>query len=519
VRKLEVRYRRRRKDDGAIDKFVLKTSSRDVLTVGTTEPEPLEAALLRERAAGDGYAYYRQQRLIAADRGVEFQTKSEQGLLLDCGALVQVYDPGNALPAGGETHEVVELEEVGDLITARTAFWQSAIYGYVAGTLPTEPATEDSPDYSATPPAAATGFTATFGAAVVQNDGHRVWPVSLAWTNPRGANFRDVTVEFRIDGTTPWELLGETTGSAFLASGKFDDNTAYQFRVVTRNAFKVQGPETITTATTTVPGTPANVSGVTATAAGHRQRKFDWPPVTADTGGGKINLDAYEWQWRTASGGGGTLVQSGETKASQKTITESGLLQSSTSRWFRVRARTKSGQTSASWAEAQAVASNRIEGAYSGGAADLNTSTVATGDVGPNQMTDPYSGSTSSFSIPNGTGAMSNSNDAVAVTANLNGGVVLITVSFQLVGLSGWNGFANLYYNLTRDSTAIQGPSTGDIIHHGVGANGVIQCTVVHVDTGGGSGSKTYRLRLQQDAGASTANAINVRMAVVEFKR
>jgi hypothetical protein len=232
----QVKYRPRRRGDGQAI-YQLAATPRDVLTVGADKPVEALVPMLRDRTAADIFAGYYAKRLFYGDQGCTFEA-GEDALPVMVGDLVTILDPTSGLPAAGETHEVIALEEEGARFTVTTARWDASIFTYTATALPPEPDLETEPDYSHTYPPPVGLVQVTFlGSGSPRR-------AKVSWIPPNSPNYQEAVVSYR-EGTLSDndELIEvQTTADKMLIIDRdFIAATSYVFSVASKNRHGLLG--------------------------------------------------------------------------------------------------------------------------------------------------------------------------------------------------------------------------------------------------------------------------------------
>jgi len=361
-RQCRVRYRRQRSADGAIDRFVLRTSARDVHPVGRADPELLDCPALRDPVAADLFASYVAARLGLQDVAVTVPTADDEALDVLPGRRIAVADPVSGRPFTElevRTSEEAGSVEQGSSFTFECAPASDAVYTYVPGTLPVAPDAESRPDYSATYPLRVADFAVTFSVTVAL-DGRRIWSALATWAKVTHENAQTLLLEWRVAGTTAWQSAGvPLTQTSARVDDVFDDATSYEFRLSAVNRFGLVGAPSLVTRATTAPGAPATPTGLTALTAGSaRQRRWKWNENA------EKNLKGYHWEVYEGSAMAGGVPSTprrdrGFTRAERVTYSESDLA-ASLPRYCRIQAVNTSGQVSA-WTVLVAAAGSTVE--------------------------------------------------------------------------------------------------------------------------------------------------------------
>ena len=507
---LAVRYRRVRTNTGAVDRFLLRSSDRVVFTIGDgDEPLLLDAPAIRDQTHADLHAYYRQQRGILEDSKCQFDT-GEDALALAPGTVVTLDDPASNISA--ETHEVRVLTEQGGKFGVETRKWASAIYGYSAGTLPTELAAESTADFSSTPPASVTGLSASF-ALTEATDGTTHWTATMTWTNPTVLNFKHVAVAYAkgAAGIVWKEVAAELNAQTLIVDGVyFEESTTYRFRVTSINEFGVRGLPAIFNVATTLPGAPSQVTGVTALTAGHRTRRWKWTRNARSE-----NVDHYEYEVDSTDPIS-TALESGEVRNPRLTYTEVDLGKT-TNRYARARAINANG-TAGTWSSVVLNTGNDpVEG--DAGVGDIDPASVDSNDIADVAVGNPHLALTGS-KVLTGTHA-----DVVSSTNTFN----TDTGSRVLVILTGLVEFSDgataagdeAVFKLLRGATEEIAEETlaGGGMNVNASQTATYPFSFLFVDTVLRSGSVTWKMQARKIGTPGVTTLYNVRISVVELSR
>jgi hypothetical protein len=156
VKTSSIEFRPRRNGNGGINNYVLQTTDRSVLSVGSKKTEVTQAPALRDRLSADVFADYYVKRLMYGDVTARLET-GDAAVGLTPGDLVTILDPENGMAS--VTHEVQEVVEDGAEFTITTVGWNAAIYTYASKELPADQFPETDPDFSATYPNPPTSVT------------------------------------------------------------------------------------------------------------------------------------------------------------------------------------------------------------------------------------------------------------------------------------------------------------------------------------------------------------------------
>lgn len=509
-RNLLVRYRRIRTDTGDDDRFVLRSSERVVFTIGDDdEPLKIDAPAIRDVTHADRYAYYRQQRGMLDDAGCSFRA-GEDADGVSLGDVLTLLDPGSGIAT--EDHEVRVLEEAGGEFQIETRKWASAIYGYSAGTLPTEPAAESTADFGSTPPPAVSSLSAAF-ALTEATDGTTHWTATITWVNPTGVNFKHVAVAYAkgAAGVVWQEVATELAAATLVVDGvQFEESTTYRFRVTTINQFGVRGLPVIFNVATTLPGAPSQVTGVAAVTAGHRTRRWKWTRSPRSE-----NVDHYEYEVDTTDPIS-TALESGEVRNPRLSYTEADLTKTD-DRYARVRAINANG-TAGTWSSVVLNTGNDpIEG--DAGVGDIDPASVDSNDIADVAVGNPHLALTGS-KVLTGTHA-----DIVSSTNTFN----VDTGSRVLVILTGLVEFSDgavasgdaVVFKLLRGATEAIAEETlaGGGMNVNASQTATFPFSFLFVDTVLRSGSTTWKMQAKKIGTPGVTTLYNVRISVVELSR
>ena len=403
IKSLILEYRKDRQSD----QYVLATSSRSVLTVGTEER--VQHDFIRDKTTADKTACYWANRYLYEKERLSF-TAEQSARKIRPGELIQYHA---IRPAFSKTFRVMGIERQLTTSAVKARGWDAAIYTYTAGTLPAEPAAITETDYTRQTPTAVTSLSIV--ASGVETDGQNAYlaKVTLQYTVPI-ETWAQTIVRYRRNGTTNWQsaAVNQATGAnlqtqitGLITGASYD----YQVSRVNAMAPSLSADASLTAqvapADTTAPGAPTTLAIVDQ----HLKTiTFKWvAPADKD-------VKNYHWEIRTSGSGGGSLVAEGDTDGPgvQVTLTLNQIAYATT-RYLRILGKDFSGNT----------------GTYSA-SLSFSFSQIVTGDVGNAQV-----GGTQIKTGASGVATENVVNNAITAYGNYSAdGVIGLSTSAQSLG-------------------------------------------------------------------------------------
>ena len=356
VKSLIVEYRK----DRWLDRYVLATTARSVLAVGTEKR--IQHDFIRNTTTGDKLACYLANRHIYEDQRLPSFTAGQEARKLRPGQLIGYT---SMRPAFDRIFRVVDIKRGLATTGVEARGWDPAIYTYSALTLPGEPAAVTQTDYTRQTPSAPTSVSIASSGTEADGQGGFSAFVVLQYT-VAAETWAQTIVRYRRNGTTNWQVaaVDQSTGAALqtkitgLITGLSYD---YQISRVNTVDAALSASTTLTNQTapadTVAPGAP---TGLAIIDQHLKSITVAWTPA-ADK-----DHKNFHWEARTAASGGGSLVAEGDTEGPGMKVTL--VLQQiayNTTRYLRVRGHDFSGNT----------------GAYSA-SLSFSFTQVATSDVG-----------------------------------------------------------------------------------------------------------------------------------------
>lgn len=249
-----------RKDQWS-NQYILATSSRPVLMYG--EHRRVQNDFIRNPTTADKTSCYWALRHLWADERLRFRA----------GQMARKLRPGEVVryqstqPTFNKLYACREIDR--DLTTSRiyAVGWNSAIYAYTAGTLPSEPAASTDTDWSQSTPTAATNLSIA-ASGVEQNDqGTNVAYMVIQYTVPN-ETWATTLVSYTKDGETVWTTFPGENGSG-VKQTKLTGLTGqqvYDLRVTRQNIMNATLTANADLANQTAPGDTTPPSSPTAIA-------------------------------------------------------------------------------------------------------------------------------------------------------------------------------------------------------------------------------------------------------------
>lgn len=335
IKSLILEYRKDRQSG----QYVLATSSRSVLTVGTDER--VQHDFIRDKITADQTACYWANRHIYENERLSF-TAEQSARKIRPGELIAYHA---IRPAFNKTFRVMGIERKLTTSAVKARGWDAGIYTYSAGTLPAEPGAITETDYTRQTPTAVTSLSIV--ASGVETDGQNAFmaKVTLQYTVPAEV-WAQTIVRYRRNGTTNWQTaaVNQVTGSNLQTQiTGLITGASYDYQVSRVNVMNPSLSADTTLTAQTAPADAAGPAAPTTLAIVDQHLKtitFKWV-APADN-----DVKSYHWEVRTAASGGGSLVAEGATDGPgvQVTLTLNQIAYSTT-RYLRVRGDDFSGNT------------------------------------------------------------------------------------------------------------------------------------------------------------------------------
>lgn len=315
--------------------YTLKTSPHDVLPEEGRISEVKPFDFLFEKEPADMVCDYMAKVRRAFDKKQPFSFGYEARSIKK-GALLNIdlpeFGKEAIYEATGRRAVGIDVElEMAEYDPSRTTWGEGAYFDDPIG---------DGIDYSKTPPKEVSTFAAVWSITTLNVSAK----ASLSWVKPT-TNFDHVVIEFKRSADPTWTFAGTSTGTTFDIPGLIP-GTLYDFRATSINIFNFPptggGVATIVNSLapgdTTAPATPTGLSG----SAKLHMAEIKWNK------NGEGDIRGYDYDVRTASGGGGSLIKSGFTEdiSLMYKLTD-GDLTTAVTRHFRVRAVDFTGNVSA----------------------------------------------------------------------------------------------------------------------------------------------------------------------------
>lgn len=257
IRSLILDYRK----DIFTGQYVLSTATRNPMSVG--KDLRIQNDFIRDRTTADKVAHFISKQIQYGDERLSFTT-GQEGRRLHPGDLIN-YE--STRPVIDRTFRVTAISRRLDTTQVNARSWNSNIYVYTAGTLPSEPVSMTMTDYSRSTPTAATSLSVT-SSSVEQNDqGTNVAYMTLQYTVPDESWARTL-VRYTKDGETVWTSLPGENGSG-VKTTKITGLTGqqiYDLRVTRENAMNATLAANADLANQTAPGDTTPPSNPTAIA-------------------------------------------------------------------------------------------------------------------------------------------------------------------------------------------------------------------------------------------------------------
>lgn len=368
TRSLILDYRK----DRYADHYVLSTATRNPLSFG--KDLRLQNDFIRDRTTADKVADYLSKTIAAGDQTVTF-TSGQEARKLRPGDLIN-YE--STKPVIDTTFRVTGISRHLETTDVDARGWNSGIYTYTAGTLPTEPSSVGMTDFSRQSPTAATSLS-IIGSGT-ETDGQNAFVAfQTLQYNVASESWGQSVIRYRRNGTTNWQTaaVDQTMGNSLQTKiTGLITGLAYDYQVSRVNVMNAGLVADTTLTNITAPTDAVGPSAPTALAITDQHLKTLMveftPPADKD-------VKYWHWEVRTAASGGGSLVDEGDTEGNGAQIKLTlNQIAYSTTRYLRIRGHDFSGNT----------------GTYSS-SLSFSFSKIVTGDVGSSQVTTTELGNTS----------------------------------------------------------------------------------------------------------------------------
>ncbi len=341
----------------------LTSAARAVDSTGKIS-QVIENEFIDDKTTADKVTDFLAKVKVAQDKPFQVSVGNE-GRGVDLFSTIKLHIPNYEVYE--ELHTVTGIQVDAGVYTFTVVPILTSLADYDGMTLPSDPVTDSLADYRFTPPDPVTGFAVVWSVTSLNVSAK----ATLSWTNPT-SNFSYVILEYKRTVDSLYTAAYEGNGTSFAIAG-LTPGTSYDFRITTYNIFDLDGGVVSITSSlapgdTTAPAVPTGLNSDVK----FGQATWKWTKVSDS------DLFGYDYDIRTASGGGGTLLHTGFSTDPQVTwtlLTSAGTVPSLTtvvSNYLRVRSKDFAGNLSA-YTTAVIATSNSIDtGDIDDGAVDEN---------------------------------------------------------------------------------------------------------------------------------------------------
>lgn len=240
------------------DDFRLTTAQHSVNSTEGRIDQVLDFDLIFDKTTADKVCDYLAKRKNSFDESLQVVLNHEaRGRELG-----QLINLELNIPQKSGTYQIIKKDLQGQGFGFAVIPYDSTIFTYVAGSLPSDPVTDSQADFRFTPAPAVTGL----GVSTASLPKNFKAIAKLTWTNPT-SNFTDVLVQYKKTADSLYTSAGVVTGDGDSIEIVVETGTAYDYKVISFNQFRdpllvgvatlLNQTSTGTSATPSTPGTPS----------------------------------------------------------------------------------------------------------------------------------------------------------------------------------------------------------------------------------------------------------------------
>lgn len=273
------------------------------VNLGRGQDRTVEHPFIRDHTTADTVTDYLGKREQYGNETCPITLTQEARQLAE-GDVVQV----TSVPLGYSTTdlEVVEIKKGLDRIEATLRGWNSAIYTYTAGTLPTDNVAGTFSDFSRVAPSVVTSLSSTATGTETGSDGTVFATITIQFTTPT-SNYDHAVVYWRKNGTTPWSggVAVSGTGTLTYTITRLVPNQSYDITVEAVNMFALSSsgnPVLLATVAAQDTTAPDAASAIAVRQSGAKVVEVE---ITATF---PSDYDHVEWYRHTADASGSATV-------------------------------------------------------------------------------------------------------------------------------------------------------------------------------------------------------------------